>query len=180
MVHLGCSFTRCFQNWQQIYVLTPLLESLVVLSRPGVMWYFFLSHCHFTLIGSVVVQVHCILVYLCGSIFIQKGFIIQHSSVTVHRFLHKPLSRVFHPHSGESHMWYKTITAVARYAWYLCACVYCSEVSILFCVWWRFPMLESSGLSAVRRGGQGGRVLWAVGLSEGVKDCIRKYGLVFV
>ena len=40
-------------------------------------------------------------------------------------------------------------------------------------------MSASSGLSAVRGMGVG-RVLWAVGISEGVKDCIRKYGLVFV
>ena len=49
----------------------------------------------------------------------------------------------------------KKITAVVRYAWYLGACGYCSETWILFCVWWWFPMLECSGVSAVR--GKGGR-----------------------
>ena len=40
-------------------------------------------------------------------------------------------------------------------------------------------MLESLGLSAVRGSGRDG-VLWAVGLCEGVRDCIWKYGLVFI
>ena len=43
-VRLGCSFTRCVQNWQRIFLLTPLLEVLVVLSRPRVVWDFFLYH----------------------------------------------------------------------------------------------------------------------------------------
>ena len=38
-------------------------------------------------------------------------------------------------------------------------------------------MLECSGLLAVRVGREG--VLWAVGLYEGIKDCVRKYSLVF-
>ena len=42
-------------------------------------------------------------------------------------------------------------------------------------------MLERIGFPAVRgRVGVGGGVLWALGLPEGVKDRIRKYGLVFI
>ena len=42
--------------------------------------------------------------------------------------------------------------------WYLGVCGYCSQAWILFCVWWWFPVLESSGLSAVRGvGREGGR-----------------------
>ena len=42
-------------------------------------------------------------------------------------------------------------------------------------------MLDGTGLPAVRgRVGVGGRVLWALGLPEGVKDRIRKYGLVVI
>ena len=42
-------------------------------------------------------------------------------------------------------------------------------------------MLERIGLPALRgRVGVGGGVLWALGLSECVKDRIRKYGLVFI
>jgi len=33
-------------------------------------------HCHITLNVSVVVPVHCIVVYLCGSVFIWEGFVI--------------------------------------------------------------------------------------------------------
>jgi len=48
-------------------------------------------------------------------------------------------------------MWNRkeNITAVVRYAWYLGVCGYCSEAWSLFCVWWWFPVLESSGLSAM-------------------------------
>ena len=42
-------------------------------------------------------------------------------------------------------------------------------------------MLERFGLPAVRdRVGVGGGVLWVLGLPEGIKDRIRKYGLVFI
>jgi len=64
-----CGLRRCRSAIQ-------LVELLVVLSRPGVMWDFFRYHCHITLNGSVVVRVHCIMVYLCGSILYRKGFII--------------------------------------------------------------------------------------------------------
>ena len=43
-----CGLRRCRSVIQ-------LLELLVVLSGPGVVWDFFLYHCHITLIGSVVV-----------------------------------------------------------------------------------------------------------------------------
>ena len=49
----------------------------------------------------------------------------------------------------------------------------------LFCVWWWFPALEYSGLSAVG-GKEGGGVLRVVGLYKGIKDCVQKYGLVVV
>ena len=58
-----CGLQRCRSAIQ-------LLELLVVLSSPGVTWNFFRYHCHIKLNGSVVVRVHCIVVYLCGSIFI--------------------------------------------------------------------------------------------------------------
>ena len=58
-----CGLRRCRSAIQ-------LLELLVILSRMGVVWDFFCYHCHITLNGSVVVRVHCIVVYLCGSIFI--------------------------------------------------------------------------------------------------------------
>ena len=53
-----------------------LVELSVVLPRPGVLWDFFSFHCHFTLNGSVVVPVHCIMVYLRGSILYRKGSVI--------------------------------------------------------------------------------------------------------
>jgi len=52
---------------------TQLVEILVVLSRLGVVWDFFHYHCHITLNGGIVVRVHCIVVYLCGSILYRKG-----------------------------------------------------------------------------------------------------------
>ena len=68
------------------------------------------------------------------------------------------------------------ITAVVRYAWYLGVCGYCSEAWILFCV-----VVVSYVGEFVSVGGREGGVffLWAVGLYGVVKDCIRKYGLVF-
>ena len=49
------------------------ISRAVVLSMPGVVRDFFRYHCHFTLNGSIVVRVHCIVVYLCGSILYRKG-----------------------------------------------------------------------------------------------------------
>ena len=40
----------------------------------GVVWDFFCYHCHITLNDSVVVPVHCIMVYLCRSIFVYRRF----------------------------------------------------------------------------------------------------------
>jgi hypothetical protein len=53
-----------------------------------------------------------------------------------------------------AHVEKKNVTALVRYMWYLGVCGFCSEVWILFCVWWWFPLLECSGLTAVR--GEGG------------------------
>ena len=47
-----CGLRRCRSAVQ-------LLEPLVVLSRPGVVWDFPRYHCHVTLNGSVVVRAHC-------------------------------------------------------------------------------------------------------------------------
>jgi len=58
-----CGLWRCRSAIQ-------LLEQLVVLYRPGVMWDFFCFYCHITLNGSIVVPVHCIMVYLSGSIIV--------------------------------------------------------------------------------------------------------------
>ena len=58
-----CGLRRCSSAIQ-------LLELLIVLSRPGVVWDFFRYHCHITLNGSVVVPVHCSVVYLRGYTFI--------------------------------------------------------------------------------------------------------------
>jgi len=53
-------FYRLFFRWgvcglRRCWSVIQLLELLVVLSGPGVVWDFFLYHCHITLIGSVVV-----------------------------------------------------------------------------------------------------------------------------
>jgi len=64
-----CGLWRCRSAIQ-------LVELLVVLSRPGVVWDFFRYHCHITLDGSVDIRVHCTVVYLCGSILYGKGFVI--------------------------------------------------------------------------------------------------------
>ena len=64
-----CGLWRCRSAIQ-------LVELLAVLSRPGVVWDFFRYHCHITLDGSVVVRVHCIVVYLCGSVLYRKGCVI--------------------------------------------------------------------------------------------------------
>ena len=69
-------FHKLFSELVADFLLTVLLELLVFLPRSGVVWYFFLYLCHFTLIGSVVVRVHCIVVYLCGSILYRKCFVI--------------------------------------------------------------------------------------------------------
>jgi len=50
-----------------------LLELLVVLSRPGVVWDFFRYRSHITLIVSVVVRVRRVVVYLCGSVLCRQG-----------------------------------------------------------------------------------------------------------
>jgi hypothetical protein len=71
----------------------------------------------------------------------------------------------------------RIITTVVMFAWYLGVCRYCREVwilslcgGVLLCWSVRVCLL----LGAREWG------LWTVGLSEGVKDYVLKYGLVFV
>jgi len=64
-----CGLRRCRSAIQ-------LLELLVVLSRPGFVWDFFRYHCHITLNGSVVVPVHCIVVYRVVLFLYREGFVI--------------------------------------------------------------------------------------------------------
>jgi len=64
-----CGLRRCRSAIQ-------LVELSVFLSRPGVVWDFFRYRCHITQKGSVVVRVHCIVVYLCGFILYRKGSVI--------------------------------------------------------------------------------------------------------
>jgi len=115
-----CGLRRCRSAIQ-------LLELLVILSRTVVVWDFFCYHCHITLNGSIVVQVHCIVVYPSGSIFIYRRF---HNLNTVLFYIHR--FNVNH-YLGFAPSFRSTtrkkrkvnITAVVRYAWYLGACGYC-------------------------------------------------------
>ena len=61
---------------QKCRSIIQLLELLVVLSRPGFVWDFFRYHCHITLNGSVVVPVHCIVVYRVVLFLYREGFVI--------------------------------------------------------------------------------------------------------
>ena len=79
--HSGCSsilYRLSFFSWgvsvdlRRCRSAIQLLELFIVFSRPGIVWDFFRFHCHITLNRSVVVRVQCIVVYLCGSIFIEK------------------------------------------------------------------------------------------------------------
>jgi len=119
-------------------------------------WDFFRYHCHITLNVSIVVRVHCIVVYLHGSVFVYRRF---HNLNTVLFYIHR-LNIItiscLHLHSGESHMWERKKRKKRKYrscrkvcVVFRCVC-YCSEAWVSFCVWWWFPLLECSGMSAVR------------------------------